>query len=558
VSTSSGQPTNQPPTQPTNQPASNPIKRTQITNLGLRALAPLPLEDLDVSSCLLIDPYPRGRADPGCPASVAHLTRLRRLAAHSQGDGDDGGCLTAPALRALSRLRLLTELSVGTGVFKQGAAGARGLEVWDAYGEPLHVEGMVVDAQQVDRALQDADAAWRRRCAQAARTGKDLAALCGWLPAAQLRRLCIRLPRQLAPEGDAALEAVSVLTNLEQLQLDLLTPPCSASLSHLTALTQLTLRCGREGTVPRPLVQDDHSAWVWGPDPLPAGLKSLHFENYYMWTLAAADWLGRCTALTRLVADGSWLVAILWDGPQHLRQLTRLRSLTLSLETPLHFHLEPSHSLTFQHCDLVAAAAALTQLTALTVRVHWRQPSLRGTWDLGLVPHTYDGAELLPPPGVDLSLLSALTSLESLELGPGLGAALLDQLRALTVLRALTSLVVKADTAQQNSNGDADMILCLGAFSALRRLAVCGVPAPTPAHRGAALQFSGAGLEALAHHGALQSLTLCHCRGVGARALRAVGRLGASLVRLDLAGCTTVDDGTVAHLRDLHRLTCAI
>ena len=160
----------------------------QITNLGLRALAPLPLVDLDVSGCLLIEPFLASGAppgDPGCLASLSHLTTLRRLAAHGQGGGGGtggAGELAPDALRPLSALTGLTSLSLGT-----AAPGAR------AAAAVLAEEGGA-----------------RRRGAAA---GAGAAALAQWLP--RLQALTLLAPKALAPGADAALGAQLPLEHLE-------------------------------------------------------------------------------------------------------------------------------------------------------------------------------------------------------------------------------------------------------------------------------------------------------------------------------------------------------
>jgi hypothetical protein len=151
-------------------PRPAPPAPPQVTDLGLRALAPLPLADLDVSGCMLLHPE--------CLAGLSHLTGLRRLAAHGMGDGDDGAWLAPDTLRPLSALTRLTCLSLGTA--------ARGLA-------PA--------------------AAARGDVGSGARYAEGAALLASRLP--QLRALALLASLGTAPGGDALLRALRPLRHLE-------------------------------------------------------------------------------------------------------------------------------------------------------------------------------------------------------------------------------------------------------------------------------------------------------------------------------------------------------
>jgi hypothetical protein len=201
--------------------------------MGLQVLTPLPLEDLDISSCLLLRPGgARHGSDASCYASVAQLTRLQRLRADGLGSGDDGAALAVPSLRPLCALSRLTELSLGTTAW--GRAAYADVAAWVArLGHELRA------AQEAGRGSDDSSegvngsggpATWQQR--QGAAPGhlrlrllphrlavareaceEGVAAVATLLPG--LRRLSLAGPWLFAPTGDAALAALSVLTELE-------------------------------------------------------------------------------------------------------------------------------------------------------------------------------------------------------------------------------------------------------------------------------------------------------------------------------------------------------
>ncbi len=365
-----------------------------------------------------------------------------------------------------------------------------------------------------------------------------------WLPR-RLRVLRVLAPFALAPAGDAALSAVSSLSELETLELDLAAPPASASLAHLTALTSLTLRWGSSSSQ-LPMMEQ---TWDWDPAPLPAQLRSLNLESTGGTGIGEVPWRSSCTSLTRLVAKGKWLAWWLLS-PLQLHSLRHLEELDLV------FELDETLPLAVPPGNIVEVTGSLTRLRSLRIAVAWQGPPPV----LGL-----GGA---PAPD-DLSPLSALSRLESLVLGPGLGPTLLPLRDLVPGLTGLTSLEVGSGESERA--GD-EHLACLGALSRLQRLAVAdgsaalwgqqqqgaGFAAAPPMQTAPGpLPITGSGLDPLARAGALRSLTLGRCRALGAPGLRAAARLRATLVRLELAGCTGVDDSAFAHLRDLTRLTRA-
>ena len=162
-----------------------------------------PLEDLSVSSCLLLKPRATS-VDCGLPDAVARLTRLRRLAAHHVGDGDDGATLAFSTLRPLSALSALTKLSIGSD--------RSGQELRSIHSAWLETQRAADDGRAAEAAEARVRLARRLtdlRCA----AGHGLAALGTWLP--RLQRLSVAACMLVAPSGDDAFAGLSQLGELE-------------------------------------------------------------------------------------------------------------------------------------------------------------------------------------------------------------------------------------------------------------------------------------------------------------------------------------------------------
>ncbi|GBF88575.1 hypothetical protein Rsub_01290 [Raphidocelis subcapitata] len=497
-----------------------------ITNLGLRALARPPLEDLSISSCLLLAPEPcASKGDPGLPASIAHLTRLRRLAAHRLGDGDDGATLALTTLRPLSALSALTELSIGSDRSGQELRSIR--SEWLETQHPAAHGGDAAEAGEAQIRLT-------RRLVDARRAaGQGVAALGGWLP--RLRRLSVAACMLVAPSGDDSFAGLSLLGDLEDLRLTLRRPPTSSScLERLSRLTRLDLDCraaARGGELPRgaqPTAQllPGAGRGGWDPPALPPGLESLAvLAGADEAATDAAHRLAACTALTRLAAHASWLAEPLAGaagGGQAL--LSALRVLQLAAPPSL---------------------AALDDLLGCL-------PRLGALRALRISPAAPEGAAPLfeGPRALDAyAALGSLTGLESLQLGWFAFDRFEDLM--LTVLTGLTRLTECVLDGQGRAGGgdQAQQLARLPALMLAHPRLLClhlpELPAPAAAPRRRVPPAPrGARLQRLSRRGGPALLSCWE-----------IAQLGSALRRLDLAAGFFLEDSEFAGLRELRRLT---
>lgn len=308
-----------------------------------------------------------------------------------------------------------------------------------------------------------------------------------------------------------------------------------------------------------------HSNWKWGRAPVPRGLLALTLSSEGL-PLCTADcaWLPSLAALTRLAAAGS--CAVVKGGLMcHVSSLRGLRALDVRTEQ-LPSMVGPS----LVRCP--------PKLSSLRLAGRW---SPHGGGSAGLPP-----ASLSPGFGCWRQLASLdlaaglLVDLEAIVVAAPEPALRVDREGQLWLvaapvppggpaprLGALTSLALHADDGDDEGRQPPDERLArvLREAPALRRLEVRGQPpslsVPLP-------RFTGAGLEPLAppHWGAggsepalrrLGALAVTRCPTFGGAGLRVAGRLGRSLLNLDLSDCSGVDDGGFAHLRGLSQLTRA-
>lgn len=372
----------------------------------------------------------------------------------------------------------------------------------------------------------------------------------------------------------------------QSLELCLSSLPSCDALAHLPALRHLRITADGRHPHSRRHAQDGggappqgaaagagaagpagRSGWDWGVAPLPRGLRSLgidvHGESERLRASGTA-WLAAATSLTALWARGCWLAAP--RAAEHLLALTQLEALDLTVPTdPFAGTSRPAIT---ARDRLLAASAALPRLRRLRLAV---------SVDLGtsgLVGDVFIQ---------NFSLLSALPRLEHLSLGrSGLAGHALAHPEACRV-SGLTSLELRAGL--HDRAGDDRLAQLLEGLPWLRKLRITGPSAQAGADAGP--QFSGAGLAPLADRAAraggdggrggggsscgclgrggvqndnrgaaaVTSVVIRRCFCFGAPGARQIARLSASLLRLDLSGCSAVDDGCFGPLGDLTRLT---
>ncbi|KAI8477483.1 MAG: hypothetical protein J3K34DRAFT_515809 [Monoraphidium minutum] len=289
----------------------------RITNLGIRALAPLPLQDLDISGCLLLRPEPSA-SDPGCLAGACRLTALRRLAAARLGGGDRGGGFAPRALRPLAELTGLTSLCLG------------------------HPEADHLLDEDAFLGFADGDpegGGGGGNAARRAAAAAGLALLSEALPA--LRALSVAAPPRFAPGGDAALGALLPCSGLEALDLCVSSPPSASStaLAAMTTLKHLRIQC------PDPQRADQAAACNWALPQMPPGLLSLlraltslvlnldtgdPLEDDDLTSLGALSWLRRVELLAPSPPAAASGVKFTGAGLAPLMRRGGLTSLTLS------------------------------------------------------------------------------------------------------------------------------------------------------------------------------------------------------------------------------------